>query len=632
MSAGSAVRLDLLRRCSLFDGLTPTELQYIADLLVPRQVPSGATVYRQNDPGEGMFLVARGRVKCVVEQPGDAFQLLDYIDKGDHFGDLELLTGATRSSTATAVMDTDLLELGRDGFQKLMMTVPGFAANLSRSLGFRLHGGGEQRSARRGPAVIALVNSTLRTQSLIRPLAAALVEAGEKIQVFTDRPRKWPQDANYLIERIPEGVTGEERARVVHERLTQVLEHQTRVLFDLTQRGLADELPRLLAQCEEIWWLVDPLFVETSEQHLSALLAAQPEFGKRTHLVWILRESERFPPTTLYALPTARLDFKIVVDDDPALASLEQRKSISRLVRHLRGTRIGLALGGGGARGLAHLGALRALDRAEIFFDLLSGTSVGALMGASYCAGWAPQSALEHFVRDLSPPQPLRMLPTGASWYMWAMYFFRGWEGKLRRYIHHYQLEQFRIPLSTVAVDLVTGAQVIRDTGDAVDAILESINLPIIARPILRDGMALVDGGILNNVPADVLLPRGAEAVVAIDVASKLPQRFAGNTPGMATEEMKRPGPIETVLRVNEVQDHGLLALQSGAVDLRIAIDTSAFEFADFRRATELADVGEAATEESLPQLHALIADLENAAARATQPPQDLPQGDSLAN
>ncbi len=611
MATQPAPPLQLLRRCRLFQGISSGELEKIAELVQHRFYRSGDVIFRLDEPGDSMFIVARGRVKCVVEQEDGDYELLDYEEQGGHFGDLALLVGGHRTSTATAVMDSELLELSRDRFQSLMMSVPGFAANLSRSLGFKLRSVKEGRPSKHRPAVIGIVNSTLRTQALVRPLAAALVDAGDSVEVLTDRKRTWPSQGSYLVERIPEEAAGSSRASIVRQRLTQVVEHHDRVLLDLTQKGIEDALPAILEQCEEIWWLVDPLFVETAHRNLTRLLETNPKLASRIHLVWILRHSERFPPTTLYGLGVNVLDFKIVLDDNTDDASLEQRKSISRLVRHLHGTRVGLALGGGGARGLAHLGVLRALDRAEIFFDHIAGTSVGALMGASYAAGWTPENALENFARDLTPPWLVRKLPSGNGFYMWCMFMLNAWDRKLRHHLHQYKIEQFRIPFCTVAVDLVSGSLVVRDRGDATDAIVESINLPGISPPILRDGMALIDGGVLNNMPGDLLNQRGTELVVGVDVVTKLAQKFAGNTPDMATQQMRRAGPIETLLRVSEVQGHGITAMRSGAIDFTISPDTSKFEFTDFSRARELADAGEAATEEAIPRLRKLIADHE---------------------
>lgn len=261
---------------------------------------------------------------------------------------------------------------------------------------------------------------------------------------------------------------------------------------------------------------------------------------------------------------------------------------------------------------MAHLGVLRALDRAGIDFDLVAGTSCGALMGLSYAGGWEPQRALEEFNAALTPNWFLRHMPGGHHWYLWYMFRTGAWDRMLRPYVGQAQLQQFLIPLFTVACDLVSGQAIVRERGDAVNAVLESINFPPIARPILRDGMALIDGGVLNNVPADILPPRGADLIVGVDVTAKLRQRFARNTPGTNTEAMRRPGLVETLWRVTEVQDYNISSLRTSSfVDLMICPDTSGFDFVDFSQGIPLAEVGEAAAEEAIPQLKQMLEDLE---------------------
>ncbi len=598
----------LLRRSGLCRGLGLEELREIAAGVRRRSCHSGDIVFRQDQPSTSLYLVAKGRIKIAVHR-GD-YRFHDYLGRGDHFGEMALLTEGPSFGTASAVMDTELLELEGQQFQLLLSRVPGFAANLSRSLGMRMRGATSGKRRRHQPVVVGLVNSTLRTQGLLAPLARELVTHGDTLEVLTDRAEAWPTEGAYLVERIPADLPAARRAQVVKERLAQVLEHHTRVLLDVTQSNPEGELSALLAQCEEIWWLLEPAYAETSARNLANLVEAEPGLAERIHVVWILRETDRIAPRVAGLPQVAPLDFKVVLTESPRSASWPQRRSVMRLVRHLRGARVGLTLSGGGARGMAHLGVLRALERAEIGFDLLAGTSSGALACLSYCAGWNPDDALTEFHRQLTPGRVWRALPGGRRWFMYAMFRWGAWERMLRPYLPDADLTQLQVPLSIVAVDLVTGRQIVRQGGDAIDAVLESINLPIISRPILRDGMALVDGGVLNNLPADVLSERGADLVVGVDVMARLPQEFAGNVPGLPAAQMRRPGMLETLMRLNEVQDHGVGAAHARRVDIMITPDTPRFDFSDFSRARELADVGEAAAEELIPQIKQVIADL----------------------
>ena len=115
-----------------------------------------------------------------------------------------------------------------------------------------------------------------------------------------------------------------------------------------------------------------------------------------------------------------------------------------------------------------------------------------------------------------------------------------------------------RFRFNAVTVDLVQVRTVVRRQGDAVHAILESINLPIVSKPILRDGMALVDGGVLNNLPADVLAESGVDFVVGVDVSSRVRNEFAGNRPDMPTARMRNASALDTLFRIFESQAHNI--------------------------------------------------------------------------
>ena len=598
----------LLRRSPLCRGLDTAELRLVADSLRPLRFTAGQAVITQGELGRSMFIVSHGRVRVTVQREHHPPRLLAYLGRGDHFGDMVLLGDKTRAVTVTAVVDSELLELDEDRFNELLLKVPLFSANLGRALVGRLRQELSRRRRRERPTVVGLVNTSARTQALVAHLAAALVARGEAIEVLTDRAEPWPPGAHYLVETVPIGLTGQQRVQRVRERIQQVAEHHTRVLLDVVQSGPSGELAELLAPCEEVWWLCESRYVDGAIEKLQALTEAAPHLAGRIHWVWILRKDERFAPRLPLDPPIGRLDFKVTLDDDPQRTSWRQRQSIERLVRQLRGTRLGVALGGGAARGLAHLGALRALDREGIHFDLVAGTSSGALMGLAYCGGWRPDVALEELKKVLTPARFFRALPGGLRWYLWSNFRRAAWESMLRPYLGDTRLEQLPLPLYVLAVDLIAGAQVVRDRGDAIDAIMESINLPYLSRPIMRDQMALVDGGVLNNLPGDVLPERGADFVVGIDVVAKLPAQFAGRL------GRKRPGILETLLRVTEVQAFGTTALRAASFDLLITPDTSAYEFADFSRAAELAEAGEQAVQEVLPQLKQLLAQLESEA------------------
>jgi predicted acylesterase/phospholipase RssA len=179
----------------------------------------------------------------------------------------------------------------------------------------------------------------------------------------------------------------------------------------------------------------------------------------------------------------------------------------------------------------------------------------------------------------------------------------------LRRHYHDWTFEQLPIPFSVAVTDLVSGEVIVRDSGDIVQAILETINVPVLAKPILRDGKIFVDGGVLNNLPVDLLNECGTEYVVGVDVSKDIPNHFAGNFSDTPTNRMKKPSGFETAYRVMDVSRRGTSRLQMSFADLAIEPDTSAFDFADFTAAAAIAETGAAATKKMLPEISAAMND-----------------------
>ena len=306
-----------------------------------------------------------------------------------------------------------------------------------------------------------------------------------------------------------------------------------------------------------------------------------------------------------YASP--KKDFKIHWADIQDSIVCTRSAGIERVIHHLRGFALGLALGGGAARGMAHLGVLQVLEELGLTIDLISGTSAGALTGIPYAAGYPANWLIDTFEHDLKPGKYYGMLPYGDAWYMLGKYRQGGWDGMLRRYLEDWKLQQLPVPVTSVAADLVSASEIHRTHGDATHALLESINLPVMSRPICRDGMVLVDGGVLNVVPANVLVERGATVVIAVDVSARIRFEFAGNSPGTPTSEMKVPNATQTAIRVRTVQDRNIRSLGTRAADLVIEPDVSSVELSDFQHASQIAKLGRAATEEVLPELKSLL-------------------------
>ncbi len=175
--------------------------------------------------------------------------------------------------------------------------------------------------------------------------------------------------------------------------------------------------------------------------------------------------------------------------------------------------RFGVALGGGAARGWAHIGVLRALDELGLKPDVVAGTSIGALVGGAYVTGYLDE--LEAWVRGLSWQEVLRMLDLRLSGGL-----IGGMKviGRLAEGMEGAEIASLDIPFGAVATDMDTGREVWLREGPVLDAIRASIALPGLFSPVMRENRWLVDGGLVNPIPVSLCRALGADLVVAVDL------------------------------------------------------------------------------------------------------------------
>jgi NTE family protein len=172
-------------------------------------------------------------------------------------------------------------------------------------------------------------------------------------------------------------------------------------------------------------------------------------------------------------------------------------------------------------------------------------------------------------------------------------------------------MEQLVIPVMMLSVDLVDGVPLIRDRGDVTHNILESINLPPLALPIVQLEQAVVDGGLLNNVPANALVARGCNFVIASTVTAKLEKDFMG------IRSKKSPGAgrlitsVQVMMRQNMIQSHSMNAVGVEPADFVIAPDVTTFDMSEFTRADEMAAIGEETTNASVHRIKAMLSKLD---------------------
>jgi NTE family protein len=185
--------------------------------------------------------------------------------------------------------------------------------------------------------------------------------------------------------------------------------------------------------------------------------------------------------------------------------------------------RIALVLGGGAARGFAHVGVIRALEQEKIPIDMVVGTSVGSLIGAIYAADMSSFD-LEWTAFQLEKED---LFDFGVMNAITGMGFAKGdkLEAWVKGHIKTPNIENLKLPFAAVATDLNWGSKVVLDSGSVARAIRASAAIPGIFQPVQHQGKILVDGGVVDNIPISVARAKGADIVLAVDISANV-----GNT------------------------------------------------------------------------------------------------------
>ncbi len=268
-----------------------------------------------------------------------------------------------------------------------------------------------------------------------------------------------------------------------------------------------------------------------------------------------------------------------------------------------RRPKVGLALGGGGARGYAHIGVLKVLEREGVPVDFLAGTSMGGLVAAGYAAGISPAD----MEKEALSLRPRRLLDISLP----RMGLLEG--KRVQQHLTHLlggkDFSQTRIPLCLIAVDLETGEELALAEGPLVDAVRATISVPGVFCPAEWRGRLLVDGGVINNVPADVVRKMGAEVVIAVDVGEgQLPPFICGEIERrrLTLPGLSRMSPLlGVVLRSVRIMEIEIMRyrLAQAHPEVLIRPQIGPINTEEFGRAAEVIPVGERAAQAALPAI-----------------------------
>ncbi|MDX6691327.1 MAG: hypothetical protein QOG15_2784 [Solirubrobacteraceae bacterium] len=542
----------LLARAPVFARLAPELLERLAARAHRLRVRAGGTLFEAGDPSDALYVLTAGRLEVVDADQHD--RVLRVLGAGAVVGELGVLTGAPRSATVHARRDAELLAIGQEDVEALLRDAPGFAFAVARGLARQLAGeAAPEPGSPPDRRVVALVgiDDAAPVDEIARLLSGELRRGGP-------------------VTRLDEIAAGQVPSRV----LELLLAEGRRVLLDVRAGQASSAWTAFcLRQADVLLAIAGGRRVLLEPRQLQRLrgcelLACGPA-AAREHLATIAAQIE---PRRVQSIPAGPM-------------APERVRAVGR---RLAGRSIGLVLSGGGARGLAHLGVLEELEAAGVTVDRIGGASQGAIIAGIYAMDRGAAHTIELCERGY-----LHRSPTG-DWTIPTTSLIRGrrTEDLVRgAFGADTTIEDLPLALFTVSSDLLSGELVVHRRGSVVEALCASVAIPGVFPPRPAGERVLIDGGMRNNLPADIMAADHEGPVIAVDVVAPRHKRSgAPRVPRLAETLMRSVG-FASLDRDGSARRHA---------DLVISPLVGGIGMLDWKRLHDAREAGRTAAREAL--------------------------------
>jgi predicted acylesterase/phospholipase RssA/CRP-like cAMP-binding protein len=572
----------------LFGPIDAETLEQIEREAVWKQLASGQVLFSEGDAADGAYIVALGRLRVSVASAGGE-RVIDEVGPGAWLGEMALLTRRARSATVYAVRDTELVWWSQAAFDRLVVRQPNALLETSRRLVDRLQrqmSGAPQPAPEMRTVAIIPASSTVDIGDFGAQLAAQLAHYGSTVHLT----------AELVDTRL--GKPG--ISRVASDDPAQLRIAPWLIEQEATHRFV-------VYQADRVW---SPWSDRAIRQADHILIVADgresPVPGDGEVTLASRFAGGRAPRQSLVMLhPTTRSGFAGTARwlaarsiDRHFHVRRNHRRDLARLVRFLTGNAICLVFGGGGSRGYAHIGVVRAFEELGIPIDAVGGTSIGAVIAASAALELDSKAMLEVcapiLAGFLDPTLPVVSLMSGR----------RAYDG-VASVAGTLDIEDLPIPLFVISTNLTRGGQVVHRRGSVVLATRASGSVPGIFPPVPWHGDLLVDGGLSNNIPVDVMAQLCTGPIVCVDVIPDVDLQSSGDVPNYLSgwnyawrkvnpfaKQIGMPNILSILMRSATTAGRSVLRGEERLTSLYLRPPVNKWNILDFKAAAPIAEQG----------------------------------------
>jgi NTE family protein len=471
--------IDFLHECADISGVDPGTLEALAAGAVHFSLPAGSLLFESGSTPDGVYLVASGRLG--VRTPGSV-RLTAEIERGELVGEAGWLLKEQRSAAVMALRDSELLLLPTALLDTVAAQSTRFSLALARLCARRLRRSNRQQTEQKTARVFTIVPNSIEIDvaNFATRLVAEFTRAGRTELVWDARAsthtagwfNRIEELNDYVVYVADPGASGWTR---------QCCRQADAILLVAPAGGNVRSWPGGLA---------DAALARGARVELALLHDERIDAGAATR--W------------LKSSPVAQHHH--IVDS----------ADLGRLARLLTRRGVGLVLSGGGARGFAHLGVIRALREARVPIDFVGGVSIGSIIAAGVAMGWSDEEMRMRYRRSFVDTNPVNDYT-----FPWvALTRGRKVSRLLEREYGDVLIEDVRRPFFCISANLTTGRALEHRDGRLADALRASVAIPGVLPPVYRGEDVLVDGAAINNLPVDVMHNHAPGLVIGSDVGA----------------------------------------------------------------------------------------------------------------
>ncbi|MCG8565761.1 MAG: patatin-like phospholipase domain-containing protein [Desulfobacterales bacterium] len=626
----------------LFSSISNNEIHEISACFQTVYYKKGQIIFDQGDESDAMYIIRSGTV-CIraahQERNGAEIELT----RGNFFGEMALISDLQRNATAIVSLDTVLYRLKKADFETLINKNKQIGLFLSRLYARRLSSGLNLPKGPLKPSLFAVsaTHAHLGSSHFLYSTSYHIAtESTKKLLVVDPKNDNAHLTTHFELTAIPPPDQG------IHRMLTSQLCKSDDICWyshpsgfevlhihqhskEKIQTILPQFMERIKRQYNLIFFNMDHRFLEFEKQvirlcdkNLLIIQNTHDELQNVKSQIDFLEEISgigldkvRVGVSHLAGdkgIPRERLKQVLNLSETPQIWIEKTEKSRTgkidtqkrfpikgarAIARELAGVRVGLALGAGAARGWAHIGVLKILQEQGIHIDMIAGTSMGALVGAVFAAHGSIDHLVAQTIQNLSSKMKARR--TIYDYTLPLQGLLRGVKvmNLVRDAINHADFMDLVIPTYIVGVDILKGEEILFETGDVAQAVRSSLSLPGIFVPHKYRNRWMVDGGLLNPVPVNILEQKGADKIIAVCVE---------NPHSSNPKDNGSPSIMKVIMRtINIVHGHATRGFAEKS-DIVIYPETKEFAWDDFHRGTILMERGEKACIQMLDEIKKL--------------------------